>query len=838
MRSAWAGLAVLLAVCGGLGAAGAEPTNWIAELSADDAQVTVHDAVGVQGGAIVVGTQDRDGDGTAGWIARLAHDGTVLWTRVFDARSAALGAGIGFPEIESFAFRGVTQAADGSLWIVGDAVVGGETAGRYGFVLAARADGRLTNFYVHGDGAEALHAVTTGSDGLIAVGETLADGMSRGWIVGLAPGQGVVLDTAFRPDLTGRLTDATIVEDGRLVMVMTGEGASETQPLHLFVLPPDPDRPMNWGTPQSATGQTAPGAPDSFVVALDDGHIMLFSPAERDADGFTSGVTVYGPDGAHVGHGIFADGGQRVEILSAATDVDRAVAVGSARHADQAPSLWIGTIGPNPAEGARRHVIDAAPALSAGAATDGAGGLLLAAGHADGAVRTVALGGPLPESLGPAGQIVDLGPVAAFHALCAPDLCDQTLRLPRYADRMGQVGMPFDRSLRDQFARVEGIDVTEDGVILAAGLDGGQSTRHRVPWVRAFASDGSQMWSTALPEWNGAKPFVRDVVALNGGRIVAAGYASDRVEVDGDRTRAFVAPVWVLDGDGTVVETVELDIAPVPRGQFEDFGLHAAMGLGDMAIVAGGVGGPSVGADFEHGRGVLAAVDGEGTVVWRTHLPQGDGYDRTVVLTDAAAAPDGTIVAVGTGMAESGGASAFGYVAVVDADGMLVWESPVDLLAGASARLNAVTVGPDGTIYLAGDGTYGCPEASGTDVFRQWVAALTVDRSIGWMRCLIDHDVVGIGGLAVSDGRVVVAGYADAPALSGLGSDPVGWVGAVDPADGTVLADDVMGAGIEFERLLDSTIGPEGQVWVAGRVSTFRGVEGWIARLAPGALVP
>ncbi len=798
----------------------------------------MHDAVGVQGGAIVVGTQHRDGEGTAGWIARLTHDGTVSWTRVFDARSPALGAAIGFPEIESFAFRGVTQAAEGSLWIVGDAVVAGEAAGRYGFVLVARADGRLTNFYVHGDGAEALHAITAGSGGLIAVGETLAGGTPRGWIVGLAPGQGVVLDTAFRPDLAGRLTDVAIVEDGRLVMVMTGESASETQPLHLFVLPPDPDRPMNWGTPQSATGQTASGAPDSFVVSLGDGHIMLFSPAEQDADGFTSRVTVYGPDGAHAGHGIFADGGQRVEILSAATDVNRAVAVGSARRADQDPSFWIGTIGPNPAEGTRQHVIDAAAPLSAGAATDRGGGLLLAAAHADGAARTIALGGPLPESLGPAEQAVDLGQVAAFHALCAPDLCDQTLRLPRYADRMGQVGMPFDRSLRDQFARVEGIDVTEDGVILAAGLDGGQSTRHRVPWVRAFGADGTQMWSTALPEWNGSKPFVRDVVALDGGRIVAAGYASGRVEVDGDRTRAFIAPVWVLDADGTVVEAVELDIAPVPRGQYEDFGLHAAIGLGEVAVVAGGVGGPSVGTDFEYGRGVLAAVDGEGAVVWRTHLPQGDGYGRTVVLNDVAAAPNGTIVAVGTGMAETGGVPALGYVAVVDADGTLVWESPVDHFAGAFARLNAVTVGPDGTIYLAGDGTFGCRQASNNDVFRHWVAALTVDRSIGWTRCLIDRDVVGIGGLTVSDGRVIVAGYADAPAPSGLGSDPVGWVGAIDPADGTALADDVMGAGIEFERLLDSAIGPEGQVWVAGRVSTFRGVEGWIARLAPGALTP
>ena len=99
-------------------------------------------------------------------------------------------------------------------------------------------------------------------------------------------------------------------------------------------------------------------------------------------------------------------------------------------------------------------------------------------------------------------------------------------------------------------------------------------------------------------------------------------------------------------------------------------------------------------------------------------------------------------------------------------------------------------------------------------------------------------DVVGVGGLSVADGRLVVAGHAGPPPMSGLGTDPVGWVGAIDPADGTVLADDVMGAGIDFERLSDSAIGPDGQVWVAGRVSTFRGVEGWIARLAQGAPAP
>ena len=766
------------------GSARAEPVGWVAELRAADADVVVHDGVAVPGGAVVVGTLDRDGQESAGWMARLRADGSVLWTRVFDASFSTVLIRAGFPAVDSIAPHGVAEHADGSLWVVGHLALQGEPGDRFGFVVIARPDGRLSGFHFEGHGADSLHAIASAPAGLIAVGETVLEGVSRAWVAILTPQEGLVADSVFSDSLAGRMTDVSVTADRRLLMALAVDGDGATHPVRLFELPPVPDRPLDWGASTSVEVQAAADAPDSFIISLGDGHSMLFNPALLETGGHASQIAGFAPGLELVSDGVFSSDETRLQVLDATGGEEAALIVGIRDRADMDPLLWLRSLGPYPADEPSSNLLATEIPQRATLVGSAESGALLAGSFTDGSTRVMALSAPLSDSFDPDAvpETVMLDQVAAFHALCAAELCDRMLRLPRYPDRIGQTAMPFGGADRNQFVRVEGMDVAEDSTLVAAGLDGGQATRHREPWVRAFSAEGSPLWSTVLPQWGSSKPFVRDVVALGDGRVVAAGYASDRVEVDGGPTRAFAAPVWVLDADGTIVATVLVDIAPEPDGRFEDYGLHAAVRLGCLAVVAGGVGGPPVGTDFEHGRGVLAAIDSEGSVAWRLHLPLADGIERTIVLNDVAAAPDGTVVAVGSGIVEVG-VPALGYVAVVGADGTLMWESPPDLLAGAYARLNAVAVGSNGTIYLAGDGTFGCRRAADTDVFRNWVAALQPDRSIGWTRCLIDHDVVGIGGMAVSDGRIVVAGYADAPATSGLGGDPVGWIGAVDPAD-------------------------------------------------------
>ena len=823
------------------GTAAAEPVGWTAELRADGHDVVVHDAVTVAGGAVVVGTLDADGSEQAGWIARLGQDGAVLWTRVFDDRFGDVSNILGMTRSEDFAFHGIAQAADGALWAVGTVALTGEMAGSYGLLVEVRPDGRLTNFYIRGNAAESLEAVAAGPDGVIAVGESRSGDSPSGWIVAATPGQGVTFDAPYAQGLPGHLADVAIAPDGRLQMLLMREPEGDRRPLVLYDLPPDPDQPMSWLDARSVGSASELGLDDGAITILGDGHGVLYVPRTLESGVAATEVAVFAADGTLTDNSLLGSGENGVAVLDAVDLDSTSLAVGLLSEGAGQPALWLGTLGPGLLDTMRQNVLAPLVPASAAASVLPDDGLALALGLDDGGARTLALTDPLDATFDPAAppsQQVMLGDVAAFHRLCPPTLCDVTMRLPHDPDRIGEAAMPFDRSYSDQFARIDGLDFAADGTMLVAGLDGGAASRHRQPWVRAFAPDGSVLWSTPIPEGERTKPFVYDVAWLPDGRAVAVGYDIGNADVDGERERVRIALAWLLDADGTVAQTIPVDVGLDTGGhQYDNFGLHVAVPLGSTVIVAGGAGGPAADGSRNHGRGVLAAIDTEGVTAWKLLLPEAAAGPQPLVMRDVAVAPDGSLLAIGNGL-RNDDIPPYAYMAAIAADGTLLRESVEDWLGGPRAQLSQVAVAGDGSSYLAGVGDLGCADASGSTAFRPWVAALDADWGVRWTRCLVDREVIALNGLVVADGRLVAAGYADAPPEAGLGDDPVGWVAAFNLQDGQLIRDAVMGAGITRERLRAIALGPDGRIWVAGRVSTFRGAEGWIARLALDALAP
>lgn len=822
------------------GTAAAEPVGWTAELRADGHTVVVHDAVTVAGGAVVVGTLDADGGEQAGWIARLGQNGAVLWTRVIDDRFGGISNVLGMTRSEDFALHGIAQAADGALWAVGTVALTGEMAGTYGLLVVLRPDGRLTNFYIRGNAAESLEAVAAGPDGVIAVGGSRSGDSPSGWIVAATPGQGVAFDAPYAQGLPGHLADVSIAPDGRLQMLLMQEPDGDRRPLVLYDLPPDPDQPMSWLDARSVGSASELGLDDGAITILGDGHSVLYVPRTLESGVAATEVAVFAADGTLTDNSVLGSGDDGVVVLDAVDLGATSLAVGLFSESAGRPALWLGTLGPGLLDTMRQNVLAQLAPSSAAASALHEDGLALALGLDDGGARTVALTDPLDATFDPASspsQQVVLGDVAAYHQLCTPALCDVTLRLPQYPDRIGEAAMPFDGTLSDQFARVDGLAIAADGTMLVAGLDGGSASRHRQPWVGAFEADGTALWSSPIPEGEWTKPFVYDVAWLSDGRAVAVGYDIGNADVDGERERTRIAIAWLLEADGTVLQTIPVDVGLGIVGQHDNFGLHVAVPLGSTVVVAGGAGGPAPDGSQSHGRGVLAAIDAEGDIAWKLLLPEAAAGPQPLVMRDVAVAPDGSLLAIGNGL-RSDDAPPYAYMAAIAPDGSLVQESVEDWLGGPRAQLSQVAVADDGSIYLAGVGDLGCSDASGSTAFRPWVAALDADWDVRWTRCLVDRDVIALNGLVVAEGRLVAAGYADAPPEAGLGNDPVGWVAAFSLQDGQMARDAVMGAGITRERLRALALGPDGRIWVAGRVSTFRGTEGWIARLAPDALAP
>ncbi|MCB9960342.1 MAG: hypothetical protein H6843_17230 [Rhodospirillaceae bacterium] len=822
--------------------AAADAVGFASSLHVEGARLTVEDMVELPSGAIAVGNVVRDGEATAAWMARLRADGTVVWTRLFDERLGQVAIQLGLPRVERFAVRDAVQHTDGTVWFVGEAWTGAPDTHRFGFLLGVQPDGRMTEYNIRGhtvDGRidDGLNGIASGPDGLVAVGGSNSAGRPTSWLVVLVPGEGIVIDSPFADGIAGHLNAAALGPDGRLMVVLVEEATGETRADRFITLPANAGRPFSWrdGVPIDAT--VPADAPAMVFTALDDGSVVLFYRGEAAAGASPTQVGWLDPQGSISGNLSFSDDRGWTEILDAVPDGGSALAVGTSHTTGQPPGLWVGAIRFRPTVEVPGHlVMDWREAPTSAAIVGGLDrGALLAIGVSNGSVATLALPDPrtdLYDSAISASRLIALGAVAEVEGLCHPAICAWDLRLPQVADGLGSGENPFDRSLREQRAEVAGIDFGEDGTLLAAGTSGGLGSGGRaVHWVRRFAADGAEVWSTRIAGEDGQRPDVQEVVALPGGAVLAVGRMDRSNVVDGRIHRVRTGHAWLLDGEGSVQQVVEVDGVPASGGLCGDEGLVAATRLGELAVVAGTPDeSPPEDSGLTYGQGVVAAIDAGGEVVWRTHLPGDDSYGDTILLSDVAALPDGGLAVTGSARGSAGCLGhAAGYLALLDGTGALAWQSPRDLFAGAD--VTAVTAGDDGTVYVAGAGglcgDQGFPRIA-------WVAALAEDRSIAATHCLDRDGRPQIEALAFVDGHLVVAGERRAGDAEGLGGDAIGWLAVIDPAGGEVLAEQTVGIGLEEETLADLALGPDGQVWVAGEISSFRGTEGWIARLADG----
>lgn len=835
------GLALGLLVALAASQASANPVGFAASLHVEGARLTVEDMVELPSGAIAVGNVVRDGEETAAWMARLRSDGTVVWTRLFDARLGQVATQLGLPALERFAVRSAVQHSDGTIWFVGEAWTAAPDTHRFGFLFGVLPDGRMTEYNVRGhtvDGRidDGLAGIASGPDGLVAVGGSNSAGRPTSWLVALVPGDGIVIDSPFAEGIAGHLSEVALGPDGQLMVVLVEDTAAETRADHFITLPANAGGPFSWrdGVPIDAT--VPADAPAMVFTALGDGSVILFYRGEAADGAAPTQVGWLDAHGGIAGSLTFSDDRGWTEILGAAADGGSALAVGTSHTTGQPPGLWVGEIRFSPTVEVRgNHVMDWREAPTSAAVVGGMDrGVLVAIGVSNGAVATLALADPRSDFYDPeisASRLIALTATADIEGLCHPDVCAWDLRLPQFADSFGSGENPFDRSLRDQRAEVVGIHIAEDGSLLAAGSSGGSGSGGRaVHWVRRYAADGSEVWSTRIEGEDDQRPDVQEVVALPGGAVLAVGRMDRSYVVDGRIHRVRTGHAWLLDAEGAVQQVAEVDGVPASGGLCGDEGLVAATRLGELAVVAGTPDdAPPEDSGLTYGQGVVAAIDAGGEVVWRTHLPGDDSYGDTILLSDVAALPDGGLAVTGSARGSAGCLGhAAGYLALLDGNGAVVWQSPRDQFAGAD--VTAVAAGEDGTVYVAGAGGL-----CGDDGFPRiaWVAALAEDRSIAATHCLDRDGRPQIEALAVVDGHLVAAGERRASDAEGLGNDPIGWLAVIDPA-GEVLAEQTVGIGLEEETLADLETGPDGQVWVAGEISSFRGTEGWIARLEGG----
>jgi uncharacterized delta-60 repeat protein len=168
------------------------------------------------------------------------------------------------------------------------------------------------------------------------------------------------------------------------------------------------------------------------------------------------------------------------------------------------------------------------------------------------------------------------------------------------------------------------------------------------------------------------------------------------------------------------------------------------LGRPDVAVSADG----SVyvtGVSADNGNdAVLLKFDSNGTLLWE----RGWGGVQSDAGLAVAAAPDGSAYITGS---ETSFGSGFGlFVVKFDPAGNLVWQRISDRANG-----NAVTVGPDGSIYTAG--TTPRNEIGNFDVV---VLKITAAGSLVWQRTYSAGDVVDPRGrmAAGPDGSIVMAG--------------------------------------------------------------------------------
>lgn len=586
--------------------------------------------------------------------------------------------------------------------------------------------------------------------------------------------------------------------------------------------------------------ETAADAPEPFFETLASGQTLLFNSAGEDGD-YSTMLNLIAPDSTGVVEQPLVRAGEQVLVLDADGGGETVVAVGVLSRTEGRPALWVGEFGGIAGTWPDAWVLDIGPPASARIARLASGGVLLALTDADGALQVLAVPDPASVAAAPVAPSlpitpVILGAVAEIHLLCPDDLCDLSLRLLAGLDFIGPRALPYFSDMDSLSAEVVALKLREDGgVVLAGNLDPARSGAQ----VGLFEADGAIRWQTALPETEGQPPIVHDAIGLAGGSVLAVGLKPGRELPNAAEPATISASLWLLNSLGDVVGTSDLAGYQSAGGWYStDNGLNAAAVHAGTAYVAGGLDRPAAGSEQAYGQGLVAAIGPDGAVIWTRELPGDDSLGAPLLLSDLAVLPDGRIAVAGYGQMEEFGDSTAIYAAMLDRDGTVLWQLVDRRYDGKLTEVRAMTIGPDGRIFIVGNGFGICGEDEFSLRDRYWIGAATDDGVWLWHRCLDDREVSRLNALAVgADGRLIAGGAVRQPANAGSNhSEPRAWVAELDPADGTVSADAVFGTGFWSDQVHDVAIGADGRIGIAVELSTFRGQEGFVGRLAPGVL--
>jgi hypothetical protein len=163
-----------------------------------------------------------------------------------------------------------------------------------------------------------------------------------------------------------------------------------------------------------------------------------------------------------------------------------------------------------------------------------------------------------------------------------------------------------------------------------------------------------------------------------------------------------------------------------------------------------------------------------------------------------------------------------GFVARFSSNGTPMWSKR---FGGTSAdRVAAVTIGDDGTAYVAGDfsaaAAFGAETLTAVGSSDGFVAAIDADGSIRWVTRIPSRGYASVSAIGLSTrGQIAVAGYFSGSlqsgdrALNSAGAHDV-FVATFDPTGKIAWARRAGGSGADLARAV--AVGPAGEIAIAG----------------------
>lgn len=376
-------------------------------------------------------------------------------------------------------------------------------------------------------------------------------------------------------------------------------------------------------------------------------------------------------------------------------------------------------------------------------------------------------------------------------------------------------------------------------------------------FIAKLDPSGALVWNTFLGMNSAASDTCLGLAVDATGRVYAAGRSDESWDTP---IRPFTGPdadayVVALSSNGTLLWHTFLG------GPGYDIADGIALdGAGNIYLAGESV--DTWGTPLRaHGPGddfFVAKLSPSGNLLWNTFLGPST-LDLGAVL---AVQPDGTSFVAGTSRATwgaplrafAGGGDAF--VARLDANGNLMWNTFLGSAAPDEAR--AITIDTGGDLVVSGlsESTWGTPLRAYSAQLDGFVARLDVNGGLRWHTFLGGSDWDIIDDLAnASRGGVYFSGWSGAswgnPALAYSGGRSDALVGRLE-ADGGLAWHAFLGgdAGVAFDDDYGNSLAatPSGQIYVVGDSDTLWGTplssppvshNGFIARLEdPSTCVP